>query len=247
MERERRAEVINLIKDVMKRTGLQPSEILERYNAAQDTLAEGERVALPIEDIKEALKDEARDPMGIILSSKKGRSTLYRIKSAPKENTSKEKPGTDTSDTNKIGTGGEHLVLAELLFRGYEANIMSVDDGIDIVASKDGKIYFVQVKTTYLDNDHVSVSIPVQSFDRVKAHDVRYFIVIRRDLGNAKFLMFHQSEIVSHSKNGYIDKSDTNYNIKIRFRTDGIPVLYNSRGDETRVPSAMQDEHKFDL
>lgn len=40
-----------------------------------------------------------------------------------------------------IGKGGEHLVCSELLFRGFNASIMSVDVGVDISAIKDNKFF----------------------------------------------------------------------------------------------------------
>src|SRR3989344_4130368 len=46
-----------------------------------------------------------------------------------------------------IGKGGEHLVCSELLFRGFNASIMSVDVGVDISAIKDNKFFGIQVKT----------------------------------------------------------------------------------------------------
>ena len=173
--------------------------------------------------------------------------TIHSGRSRNRTRKNPGKPATDTDSTKQIGTGGEYLVLSELLFAGYEANIMSVDDGIDIVASKNNKIYFIQVKTTYAKNNRVSVQIPIDSFERVKEHDVRYFIVIREGYGSARILMLHQHDIITFSANGYIDKSDANYNIKIEFRNDGIPMLYNGHGDSMRVQSAMQEEHKFRL
>src|SRR3989344_6797421 len=39
------------------------------------------------------------------------------------------------------GKGGEHLVCSELLFRGFNASIMSVDVGIYIVAVKENQLF----------------------------------------------------------------------------------------------------------
>lgn len=38
--------------------------------------------------------------------------------------------------TQYTGRVGEHRVVSELLFRGYNASIMSVDEGLDIVATR---------------------------------------------------------------------------------------------------------------
>ena len=50
------------------------------------------------------------------------------------------------------GKAGEHLVCSRLLFRGFNASIMSVDVGLDIVATKNGRMYGIQVKTSNLNN-----------------------------------------------------------------------------------------------
>lgn len=242
MEREKRDSIIGKVKEVMFKTrGLSSKEIYNKLFTGVD-LSDNDYT---LNEIEEALKEESNDPFGITCASKQGRKLKYTLKRVRRINPGK--PETDTVETKKIGTGGEHVVLAELLFRGYEANIMSVDDGIDIVASKDNKIYFIQVKTTYLENERLSISIPVSSFERVRPHDVRYFIVVREGYGKSRILMFHQHDIITNAANGYIDKSDSNYNIKIEFRNDGIPVLYNNHGDKTRIPAATQETHKFDL
>jgi hypothetical protein len=46
-----------------------------------------------------------------------------------------------------IGKAGEHAVCSALLLRGFNASIMSVDEGMDIVATKDDQLYELQVKT----------------------------------------------------------------------------------------------------
>ena len=49
----------------------------------------------------------------------------------------------------RTGKGGEAAVMSELLFRGYNASLLSVDAGIDIAALKDGRTYLIQVKTKH--------------------------------------------------------------------------------------------------
>ncbi|GAB3667556.1 hypothetical protein GCM10028791_43250 [Echinicola sediminis] len=53
-----------------------------------------------------------------------------------------------------IGKAGEHYVTAELLFRGYNASIMSVDVGMDIIATRDNKLFSLQVKTSNLNSQN---------------------------------------------------------------------------------------------
>lgn len=46
-----------------------------------------------------------------------------------------------------IGKAGEHFVASELLFSGYNASIMSVDVGMDVIATKENQLFSLQVKT----------------------------------------------------------------------------------------------------
>lgn len=45
------------------------------------------------------------------------------------------------------GKAGEFAVMSELLFYGFNASAMTVDDGIDLVASKSDSYFHIQVKT----------------------------------------------------------------------------------------------------
>lgn len=81
--------------------------------------------------------------------------------------------------TQFTGTGGEYAVLSELLFRGYNAGIMTVDEGIDIVASKDNKYHHIQVKTAYESNGSFTFSIKNKAFNQNNGAGVFYIFVCR--------------------------------------------------------------------
>src|ERR1700728_2103173 len=53
-------------------------------------------------------------------------------------------------DSSFTGKAGEYLVCSELLFREFNASIMSVDIGMDIAATKENKLFSIQVKTANL-------------------------------------------------------------------------------------------------
>lgn len=75
------------------------------------------------------------------------RRGMYRIKR--KASAAVHKPIVETPKvtTHYTGAAGEHAVMSELLFWGFNASIMVVDDGIDVVASKNGDYFHIQVKT----------------------------------------------------------------------------------------------------
>ncbi|UJH68920.1 winged helix-turn-helix domain-containing protein [Allomuricauda sp. SCSIO 65647] len=78
-----------------------------------------------------------------------------------------------------IGKAGEHFVTSELLFRGYNASIMSVDIGMDIIATKNNKLFSLQVKTSNLlgSNSYIFDMRKV-SLERDHAGNVFYVFVM---------------------------------------------------------------------
>lgn len=94
-----------------------------------------------------------------------------------------------------IGKAGEHLVVSELLFQGYNASILSVDEGLDIVATRKGKLFNIQAKTSNENrfNRHVS-DITVSSFEKHRASNTFYVFVLKGKK-DTKFLVFPYNEI----------------------------------------------------
>ena len=83
-------------------------------------------------------------------------------------------------DSGFTGKAGEHLVCSELLFRGYNASIMSVDVGMDIIATKNNKLYSIQVKTANA-NDYDTYNFDVRqvSFKREYAGNTFYVFILK--------------------------------------------------------------------
>ena len=77
------------------------------------------------------------------------------------------------------GKAGEHLVCSELLFRGFNASIMSVDVGMVIVAVKENQLFGIQVKTSNLNSFNTYVfDIRKVSFERHSNGNVFYIIIV---------------------------------------------------------------------
>lgn len=68
----------------------------------------------------------------------------YRIANTKRPNRKAPIDATCPIDTNYIGKAGECAVLSELMFRGYNANVMLIDEGIDIIAEKNNVYYYIQ-------------------------------------------------------------------------------------------------------
>lgn len=238
-----------LIKVLSKRDGMTLKEILEKLNKTnQENLFQNEETKSDIEKlVKTVLRTESRSPQSSIMQSpkKKRGANLYKIRSTrgtrPLRLTTK--PETDTTDTNYIGKSGEFAVLSELVARGYNANIMTIDEGIDIVASKDNIFYYIQVKTTYIANGMVAVHIPLQNYTRVERNNAIYVIAIRESIGIFRYFIFHQNDIENLKIGRYIEQSEANINIKIAYDdVTNEPFLYNGR--EKTSAKAYQAEIK---
>ncbi|KAA2219903.1 winged helix-turn-helix domain-containing protein [Maribacter flavus] len=116
--------------------------------------------------------------------------------------TKKKKEILEKIGSGFIGKGGEHYVTSELLFRGYNASIMSVDIGMDIIATKNNKLFSLQVKTSNLlsGNSYVFDMRKV-SLERDYAGNVFYvFVMIHEDqTKSAVILTANKIEELIHS------------------------------------------------
>lgn len=134
-----------------------------------------------------------------------------------------------------IGRAGECAVMSELLFRGYNANHMMVDDGVDIIAAKENIYYYVQVKTASVKNGKIQCQIGIESFERYIENQIRYVIVARykdRDtkIDHNRFYVFTPSHIAKYVFDKCISKGVKGYSIKIKFdERTGKPILYDEK------------------
>jgi hypothetical protein len=121
------------------------------------------------------------------------------------------------------GKGGEHLVTSELLFRGYNASIMSVDVGVDISTIKDNKFFGIQVKTSNANKfDVYNFHIRKVSFDRHNQGNIFYIFVLRGT--ENKFLILSSSDVERKIKEGaiYAVNNNTGYALLIKIRDNQI-------------------------
>jgi hypothetical protein len=122
------------------------------------------------------------------------------------------------------GKGGEHLVCSELLFRGFNASIMSVDTGMDIIATKDNRLFSIQVKTANLNKFNTYVfDVRKVSFERHDSGNIHYVFVLRGESDtNFLILPFHEMEKKVHEKAILSVGHGQRYRVNIRLRGDEI-------------------------
>jgi len=135
--------------------------------------------------------------------------------------------------TQYIGKAGEHLVVSELLFRGYNASIMNVDEGLDIVATKGERLYNIQVKTANENkfNNYV-FDLRISSFEKHNRNNTFYIFVLRGS--DTRFLVLPYLEVKKNvdQKNILVVNKGQRYRVNIKIR-DGNLHLGKKENDMT--------------
>lgn len=134
----------------------------------------------------------------------------------------------ESSEKNYIGSAGEMAVCSELLFREYNVSRMSVDDGVDIVAIKNGKTFYIQVKTTQVTSSNFSVTIGSKSFQRYSSNDC-YYIIVARAKEN-KYLIFTADDIKRMISDEAISKSENKISMSFS-QSEGHLYIKNEKVD----------------
>ena len=222
-----RQEIVDRISSVLsqarpKKNGMTFQSIVNKFN--------GDGLFTEMEEperIKKVLKEECNNAADGRFEKVPNKRDTYRLKTPT---IVKRQDNLNEIPTNYIGKGGEYAVMSELLFSGYNANTMTVDDGIDIVASKDNIFYYIQVKTTTSGNNgKYIVQIKRTSFNRVQSNNVKYVVVIRSGIGETKFFVFDQKNIEMFYTLKCVKMNEDNIIIKIRIDECGNPYLYDEK------------------
>lgn len=132
--------------------------------------------------------------------------------------------------TNFMGKAGEHAVMSELLFWGYNASLMSVDEGIDIVASKHNKYFHIQVKSsTERAAGTFGFQIKRKAFELNQSAQTYYVFVMRKSL-SCFFAILPYSHLENLRMTNVISKQgDLSINIAAdnnwkRFSLNGVDI-----------------------
>ena len=92
---------------------------------------------------------------------------------------SKESSDRRATDNRTTGKAGEHVVIGEMMFRGFNAHIPLVDKGIDIVVIKDKEVSYIQVKTANRIKDAYNHAIKIKSYEETANRNTFYVFVLR--------------------------------------------------------------------
>ncbi len=138
------------------------------------------------------------------------------------------------------GRGAENLVVAELLFRGFNAQILQVDEGIDVFAinKKKNELYLIQVKHSHYENPKRSgsISLTVSSFEKNKKSNVYYIFVLEREMNKHDFLILPFHKVDELIKNGSMNKADDSKQISFCvLHKDDEDVFISKIGESSSV------------
>lgn len=181
------------------------------------------------------------------VKNKKGgnRRGYYRMKQERKKSIPKEElvkpssskikalfPAIPAISSTMLGKAGEFAVVSKLLLNGYIANIMSVDDGIDVIASQGANVYFVQVKTSSVDlNLRCKFSVKKTAYQKGHALDVRYILIARHGENNLLFIRLTEDKINELIHKGIATADKNNVNISLKF-VDNKAIAYHKNSEE---------------
>lgn len=167
------------------------------------------------------LSNEVKKPRSQSLFSKPKnksggfRKGMYRLrigrKAIPKTFKVPEQPKVSTQYTGKAG---EYAVMSELLFFGFNSSAMTVDDGIDIVASKGDSYFHIQVKTANVttSNNKFQFKITKRAFASKDASATFYVLVLRiseNSRNTCEYLILPSNEIRRLVDKGVVKDGDT--------------------------------------
>lgn len=133
---------------------------------------------------------------------------------------------------NFLGKAGEYAVMSELLFWEFNVSSMIVDDGIDLVASKDNKFFHIQVKTSSCPKDSIwRFTISKASFMRYNSGNVFYVFVLRKAEGNDFIII--PSQQISYMIHSSIISDTQTLSINISYHEKKKEYLLNGKIDVT--------------
>ena len=140
---------------------------------------------------------------------------------------------TPNVDTGYFGKAGEHAVSSELLFWGYNVSSMAVDQGVDLVASKNGKYFHLQVKTATPQSQPNGVSkyqfsVKEKIFNANHNSTMWYVFVLRKTFGN-DYVVIPSTELQTQRNRGNITGQD--FSIKITIEDRGRKYLMSGNID----------------
>lgn len=142
-----------------------------------------------------------------------------------------------------IGRAAEIYIVAELMYRGFNASLLPVDLGIDVVAVKDNKTFYFQVKNISFDRSN-SRSIPITASSFLKNQSTNVFYAFVLQLGQDKqVLILPFLKIRELINEGIIrlDKESKDFLLGILRSDQLVQIKSKDKAKTTDVSSYLDD------
>lgn len=130
------------------------------------------------------------------------------------EKVEKENPEFFQNKNRFYGKAAELHVTAELMYRGFQAANIPVDEGLDVLAVKSNKTFYFQVKHKDLDNNQ-PIHITRSSFEKRGGGDVYYIFVLLSDKIR-EFLIIPYHIVNDWIRMGFTEEKDGGYSFVIK-------------------------------
>lgn len=135
-----------------------------------------------------------------------------------------------SEDTGFIGKAGEYAVMSELLFRNFNVSMMTVDKGIDLVATNDaGKYFHIQVKTSTQKNGLFAFSVKRKNFELHNAGQT-FYVFAMRNVQKTEYAIIPNHMFSNYIARGVISGNET-LNIRITYEKELKKYKLNNQTD----------------
>ncbi len=228
--------ILELSKKVLEltRKEMHVNELAEQILKIDPTI--GFEKSILVQKLSSALSAniKTKNPLFSKVKNKQGgeRRGIYRLKRIRQIDSTLlpfSEPN-QSSDTGFIGKAGEYAVMSELLCKGFNVSLMTVDKGVDVIAAnEEGKYFHIQVKTSTKNSEGVyTFSIKRKSFEANSSSQTFYIFAMRKD-DKWDFIIMPNSQIASFIALDVIRGVDT---LSIRVIYESKTRKYNLNGKQ---------------
>jgi len=229
--------------EAIREAGLKPTELAEKMSVTDDELLDYLK-DLRRKGKKPTTMDIARDGKFSwkIFKTRFGslREAVRQLEREQNVNTNKQNNEHKLTTSQAVGESdgfdkkrhygraAELHVTAELIYHGFQAGNIPIDEGLDILAVKNNKTYYFQVKHKDLGNNQ-SVKITKSSYEKKGGGDVYYIFVLLFG-EQRKFLIAPYHRINDWKGDGWLSEEAKEYLLKIK-EDDGRFKIINQNGN----------------
>lgn len=228
--------ILEVVRDILKNAGMKGMHVDDIAAAA---VSVNKNMGLSAENFSKRIQSALASNLKLktqkpsfakVEGAKKGqfKRGWYRVK-IDRSASATPPPEPPEAEKSYIGKAGEMAVISELLFWGYNASAMLVDSGIDVVASKGGKYFHIQVKTASDRDGRFIFTIKNISFQSNHDSTMFYVFVLRRKTLN-EFVIIPSAYLKALIAGGKINQGPT-ISVFITADPKGRKYLLNSSVD----------------